>query len=100
MRNVKYTISFLSNDQKLLQFVEEKRRTQNFSAYIRNLIRNDMESSENPDFEDIYKYVVRRIKEDGYMIDGNGMSTQNCTYFLRKVIDSRSFILKHLFPYT
>lgn len=71
MRNVKYTISFLSNDQKLLQFVEEKRRTQNFSAYIRNLIRNDMESSENPDFEDIYKYVVRRIKEDGYMIDGN-----------------------------
>jgi len=71
MRNVKYTISFLSNDQKLLQFVEEKRRTQNFSAYIRNLIRNDMESSENPDFEYIYKYVVRRIKEDGYMIDGN-----------------------------
>lgn len=71
MRNVKYTISFLSNDQKLLQFVEEKRRTQNFSEYIRNLIRNDMESSENPDFEDIYKYVVRRIKEDGYMIDGN-----------------------------
>lgn len=71
MRNVKYTISFLSNDQKLLQFVEEKRRTQNFSAYIRNLIRNDMESSENPDFEDIYKYVVRRIKEDEYMIDGN-----------------------------
>lgn len=66
MANVKYTISFLPNDRELLEFVEKKKKYQNFSAYIRGLIRKDMETGGNSDLEKIYEYVVKRIQEDGY----------------------------------
>lgn len=68
MANVKYTISFLPNDRELLEFVEKKRKCQNFSAYIRDLIRNDMGNQDYSNFEEVYLYVLKRIKEDGYAI--------------------------------
>lgn len=69
MPNVKHTISFLPNDQELLQFVKEKRKSQNFSAYIRELIRKDMGCQENTDLEHIYSYVMKRITEEGYVVN-------------------------------
>ena len=30
-----------------------------------------MESGGNLDFEKIYEYVAKRIKEEGYLVDGN-----------------------------
>lgn len=71
MANARYTISFPPNDHELLHFVEKKRKSQNFSAYIRELIRSDMEADDKPELEKIYEYVAKRIKEDGYVIDGN-----------------------------
>lgn len=69
MANVRYTVSFLPNDQELLRFVEDKRKTQNFSAYVRELIRDDMKTGDNSELEKIYEYVVKRIKEDGYVME-------------------------------
>lgn len=77
MANVKYTISFLPNDRELLEFVEEKRKSQNFSAYIRNLIRNDMGNQDYSNLEEIYLYVLKRIKEDGYAISEPGTKQIN-----------------------
>lgn len=66
MPNLKYTISFLPHDQELIQFVEEKKKTQNFSAYVRELIRKDMKTGGNSEFERMFQYVMKRIKENGY----------------------------------
>lgn len=69
MPNVKYTISFLPNDRELLEFVEKKKKRQNFSAYIRELIRKDMDCQEHTDLEYIYSYVMKRIIEEGYVVN-------------------------------
>ena len=58
MANVRYTISFLPSDRELIQYVEDKRMTQNFSFYVRELIRNDMGSQGNPKLEQIYHVCV------------------------------------------
>jgi hypothetical protein len=62
----KYTISFLPHQKDLIQFVQEKRKTQNLSAYFRELVRCDMENQEANDLESIYLYVAKRLSEDGY----------------------------------
>ncbi|WP_047979728.1 hypothetical protein [Ornithinibacillus contaminans] len=70
MPNLKYTISFLPNDKELLQFVEKKREHQNFSAYVRELIRSDMKTGGNSEFDRMFEYVIKRIKEDGHIMKG------------------------------
>ncbi|AIF45130.1 hypothetical protein [Virgibacillus sp. SK37] len=69
MAKVRYTVSFLPNDHELLRFVGEKKKTQNFSAYVRELIRSDMRVADKPELERIYEYVIKRIKEDGYVME-------------------------------
>ncbi|MFS0752632.1 hypothetical protein [Oceanobacillus sp. 1P07AA] len=68
MPNVRYTISFLPNDFELLHFVEEKSKSQNFSAYIRELIKKDMAAKVDSSMEEIFEYVAKRIKEEGYIM--------------------------------
>lgn len=69
MTNLKFTISLLPNDQELIRFIEEKKRTQSFSAYVRNLIRKDMNSiQETPNLEQIYEYVEKRFLENGFAL--------------------------------
>jgi len=68
----KYTISFLPHQKDLIQFVEEKRKTQNLSAYIRGLVRCDMEKQQANDLESIYLYVAKRLSEDGYKQQDDG----------------------------
>ncbi|MDL4840345.1 hypothetical protein [Aquibacillus rhizosphaerae] len=67
MPNARYTISILSKDSDLIQYIENKRKSIGLSAYIRELIRKDMEKQDTSDLEQIYEYVAKRIKEDGYI---------------------------------
>lgn len=63
----RYTISILPSDQYMIYFVEENRKIQNFSAYVRDLIRRDM--CNNPEIlnlEQINKYVEKRLSEIGF----------------------------------
>ncbi|MGP9039416.1 hypothetical protein [Cytobacillus kochii] len=69
MPNARYTISILSKDSDLIHFIEIKRKSIGLSAYIRELIRKDMEKQDTSDLEHIYKYVAKRMKEDGFHID-------------------------------
>lgn len=66
MANVKFTISFLSTDRDLIQFIEDKRRTQSFSGYVRGLIRKDMMKTEPDELQAIYEYISKKLREDGY----------------------------------
>ncbi|MCF2649684.1 hypothetical protein [Niallia circulans] len=69
MPNAKFTISILPNDQDLIRFIEEKRKTQGFSAYVRDLIRKDMSNPhETTDLEQIYEYVEKRLQENGIVV--------------------------------
>lgn len=70
MPNVRYTISFPSKETQLIQFMEDKVNSSHISAsaYIRDLIRKDMESSQNSDLEQIYSYVIEKFKKDGYIM--------------------------------
>lgn len=65
MANRRYTISFLDNDKDMIQFIESKRKETNFSAYIRDLIKKDMNSKYDEDLERIYQYVSNRLKKEG-----------------------------------
>ena len=72
MANIKYTISFPSNDETLMSFVKSKRKQGNFSAYVRGLIKKDMDSQSNNELDDIYQYVRERLQEEGFATtDGN-----------------------------
>ncbi|MFC0301146.1 hypothetical protein ACFFIS_10005 [Virgibacillus soli] len=66
MPNVRYTISIPSKDLELIHFVKEKRKQNGLSAYIRELVRKDMKNRENLELEQIYEYVIKKLKEDGY----------------------------------
>lgn len=69
MPNAKFTISLLPNDKDLIGFIEEKRKTQNLSAYIRGLIRKDMSNiQETHNLEQIYEYVEKRLQESGFAL--------------------------------
>lgn len=70
----KYTISFLPHQKDLIQFVEEKRKTQTVSAYIRKLVQHDMDNQEANanDLESIYQYVAKRLSEGGYKQQDEG----------------------------
>ncbi|WP_371069652.1 hypothetical protein [Sediminibacillus sp. JSM 1682029] len=70
MPNARYTISILSKDSELIHYIENKRKSVGLSAYIRELIRKDMENQDISDLEQIYEYVAKRIKEDGFHIEG------------------------------
>ncbi|CDO04307.1 hypothetical protein BN988_02861 [Oceanobacillus picturae] len=72
MPNARYTISILSKDSELIQYIENKRKSIGLSAYIRELIRNDKEKQDTSDLEQIYEYVAKRMKEDGLHIDNTG----------------------------
>ncbi|MBT2218001.1 hypothetical protein KK120_19545 [Virgibacillus dakarensis] len=77
MPNARYTISILSKDSDLIQYVENKRKSIGLSAYIRELIRKEMENQDPPDLEQIYEYVAKRIKEDGYISAESGAQKVN-----------------------
>ncbi|MBL5769392.1 hypothetical protein B5V88_10455 [Heyndrickxia sporothermodurans] len=69
MPNAKFTISLLPSDQDLIRFIDEKKKTQSFSAYIRDLIREDMSrNQEISNLEQIYEYVEKRLHESGFAI--------------------------------
>ncbi|MCA1025033.1 hypothetical protein LCM23_02945 [Cytobacillus kochii] len=72
MPNARYTISILSKDSELIHYIENKRKSIGLSAYIRELIRKDMENQDISDLEQIYEYVAKRMKEDGLHIDDIG----------------------------
>src|SRR5699024_10174822 len=67
----KFTISIPSKDSELSLFMEEKLSCNGMSvsAYIRELIRKDMDNQENTDLEQIYAYVMKRIIEEGYVVN-------------------------------
>jgi len=71
MPNAKFTISIPSKDSELSLFMEEKLSCNGMSvsAYIRELIRKDMDNQENTDLEQIYAYVMKRIIEEGYVVN-------------------------------
>ncbi len=68
MTNVRYTISIPPKDSELVQFIREKTQHVSMSAYIRELIRNDMENRENQELEQIYLYVEKRLRESGFTL--------------------------------
>jgi len=76
MANVKYTISFITRDKALLNFVEQKRKQGNFSAYVRELIKKDMDNQSNTELDDIYQYVRDRLLKEGFAAtNGNNSNT-------------------------
>lgn len=68
MTNVRYTISIPSKDTELVQFIREKTQYVSLSAYIRELIRNDMNNGGNHELEQIYLYVEKRLSESGFTL--------------------------------
>lgn len=64
MPNAKYTISIPSTDKELIDFVNDKKKHSNFSLYIRDLVKKDMDNPINNDLENIYEYVLSRLKDD------------------------------------
>ena len=77
MPNVRFTISIPTKDTELLHFINEKKKTVNFSGYIRDLIRKDMENDEVDRFEQIYQYVKQRLHENGLVIRQNDKNTNS-----------------------
>lgn len=77
MPNVRYTFSIPTKDTELLHFINEKKKTVNFSGYIRDLIRKDMENDEVDRFEQIYQYVKQRLHENGLVIRQNDKNTNS-----------------------
>ena len=64
-KRLRYTISFLPNDQELIDFIQNKRKNQSFSSFVRELIRREMETGVNKDeLETIYQYVIKRLHEN------------------------------------
>lgn len=66
MAKVKHTISFPPQDKELIRFVEKKKGMTNFSRYVRDLIRQDMNNEDiflTP--EQIYNYVIERLQKEG-----------------------------------
>lgn len=72
MANTRLTISIPSNEIEIIKYVNEKRRNGCFSAYIRELIRKDKEKGQAYDFEQIYKYVEKRLRENGLVLTEAG----------------------------
>jgi len=66
MANIKYTISFPSNDETLTNFVKSKRKQGNFSAYVRELIKRDMDNQSTIELDDIYQYVRDKLQKEGF----------------------------------
>lgn len=66
----RYTISFLPTDHELISFVENKRKTNSFSSYVRNLIRKDMGQAtlEEEQFEGMYQYLLKRLQNSEKII--------------------------------
>jgi hypothetical protein len=77
MPNVRYTFSIPTKDTELLYFINEKKKTVNFSGYIRDLIRKDMENDEVDRLEQIYQYVKQRLHENGLVIRQNDKNTSS-----------------------
>ncbi|MEC5424287.1 hypothetical protein QGM71_12370 [Virgibacillus sp. C22-A2] len=79
MANTRFTISIPSKDWELSQFMEKKLNHNgiSLSAYIRELIRKDMDSQENTELEQIYTYVMKRITEEGYLVNDQGATKVN-----------------------
>ena len=73
MPNARYTISILSKDSDLIHYIENKRRSIGLSAYIRELVRKDKENQDMSDLEQIYEYVAKRMKEEGFHIDNTSV---------------------------
>ncbi|MGG3691788.1 hypothetical protein [Heyndrickxia ginsengihumi] len=72
--HLRYTISFPPSDQDLISFIEKRKKTQSFSfsAYVRDLIRKDMSSKQEiPNLEQIFEYVEKRLRENGFTIKEN-----------------------------
>lgn len=72
MANVRFTISISSRDSELIEFIGDKRKNGSLSAYIRELIRMDMENGQAYDIEQIYQYVEKRLRESGFAIKEAG----------------------------
>lgn len=68
-----FTISIPPKDVELSDFMMKKvkQNGMSVSAYIRNLIRRDMDTQVEFDFEEIYQYVARRLKESGLVLSVN-----------------------------
>lgn len=77
MHNPKFTISIPSRETGLILFIEKKRKNGNLSAYIRELIRMDMENRRDDDFEQIYQYIEKRLRERGMIIRNNEGQPKN-----------------------
>lgn len=104
----KITVSFLPSEKDLWQFIQSKKATCNISENVRTLIRKDMEFSSVPkDEEIILQKILQKLEEkinitsyERHLIDDtllnnevkdtinnlwNGISTLNCTYFLKQI---------------
>ena len=70
---IRFTISIPPKDVELSDFMMKKvkQNGMSVSAYIRNLIRRDMQTQVEFDFEEIYQYVARRLKESGLVLSVN-----------------------------
>jgi hypothetical protein len=70
---IRFTISIPPKDVELSDFMMKKvkQNGMSVSAYIRNLIRRDMDTQVEFDFEEIYQYVARRLKESGLVLSVN-----------------------------
>jgi hypothetical protein len=73
--NKRFTISIPSKDLDLIEFIEEMRKCESLSSYIRRLIRQDMENRQPDDYEQIYQYVEKRLKESGLLVKSNNESS-------------------------
>jgi hypothetical protein len=88
-KHIRFTVSIPPKEAELSHFMMEKvkHNGMSVSAYIRNLIRKDMENQINHDFEEIYQYVVKRLKETGIdLLANNKVSSNNIIDEIHKEI--------------
>lgn len=76
MANARYTISIPEKDTELIRFIEDKTKQSNLSAYIRDLLRKDMENYNEENLEQIYEYIIKRMREDRLTIIADNPATE------------------------